>query len=72
MDVQTSRLNGVEATKQIKARVPQSRVIGFSSSTDAPTRIAMKEAGSVALVAKDEVFDLPAVIEQIMKRCDPA
>jgi hypothetical protein len=47
-------------------------VIGFSSSTDAPTRIAMKEAGSVALVAKEEVFDLPAVIEQIMNRCDPA
>lgn len=72
MDVETSRLNGVEATKQITTRVPRSRVIGFFSSTDAPTRMAMKEAGSVALVAKEEVFDLPDMIEQIMNRCDPA
>ena len=72
MDIDTPRLNGIEATKQITSRVPQSRVIGFSSSTDAPTRTAMKEAGSVALVAKEEIFDLPDVIEQIMNPFDPA
>ena len=36
MDIDMPRLNGIEATKQITSHVPQSRVIGFSSSTDAP------------------------------------
>ena len=66
MNLEMPRLNGIEATKQITSCVPQSRVIGFSSAMDAPTRRAMKEAGSVALIAKEEVFDLPDVIEQIM------
>lgn len=71
MDIEMPRLNGIEATKQITSRVPQSRVIGFFSSTDASTRTAMKEAGSVALVAKEEVFDLPDVIKDIFQPRHP-
>ena len=67
MDIQMPRLNGIEATKQITSRIPQSIVIGFSTYADAMTHRAMKEAGSVALVPKEEVFNLPHVIEQIIQ-----
>jgi DNA-binding NarL/FixJ family response regulator len=66
MDIDMPRLNGIEATRQIASGVPRSKIIGFSSSTDAPTRSAMKEAGSVAFIAKEKVFDLPQVIEEII------
>ena len=55
MDIEMPRLNGIEATKQITSRVPQSLVIGFSTYTDAITRSAMKEAGSAAFVTKEEI-----------------
>ena len=66
MDVDMPRLNGIEATKQITSRLPQSRVIGFSGYSDATTRTAMKEAGAVAFVPKHDIFVLPHVIEQII------
>ena len=66
MDIEMPRLNGIEATKQITSRVPQSLVIGFSAYTDATTRSAMKEAGSAAFVTKEEILNLPHVIEQII------
>ena len=66
MDIQMPRLDGIQATKQITSSVPQSRVIAFSTYTDATTRTAMKEAGSAAFVTKEEVFNLPHVIEQII------
>jgi DNA-binding NarL/FixJ family response regulator len=64
MDVNMPRLDGIEATKQITTSVPQSKVIGFSTSTDVATRTAMQEAGSAAFVSKVEVLNLPHVIEQ--------
>jgi DNA-binding NarL/FixJ family response regulator len=67
MDIEMPRLNGIEATKQITSHVPQSIVIGFSTYTDAETRNAMKEAGSAAFVSKDEVLNLPHVIEQLVQ-----
>ena len=70
MDIEMPRLNGIEATKEITSRVPQSIVIGFSTYTDPPTLTAMKEAGSAAFVPKDKLFDLPRVIEQIVQSPD--
>ena len=67
MDVEMPRLDGIEATKRITSSVPQSIVIGFSTYTDPFTRGAMKAAGSVAFVPKEEVLQLPHVIEQIIK-----
>jgi DNA-binding NarL/FixJ family response regulator len=67
MDIEMPRLNGIEATKEITSRVPQSIVIGFSTYTDATICAAMKEAGSAAYVPKDKVFDLPSVIEQVIQ-----
>jgi DNA-binding NarL/FixJ family response regulator len=67
MDIEMPRLNGIEATKQITSRVPQSIVIAFSTYTDDDTRTAMKEAGSAAYVPKEQLFDLHQVIEQIIQ-----
>jgi DNA-binding NarL/FixJ family response regulator len=72
MDVNMPRLDGIEATKRITTSVPQSKVIGFSTSTDVATRTAMQEAGSAAFVSKDEVLTLPHVIEQIVPSPHPS
>ena len=66
MDVQMPRLDGIEATKRITASVPQSIVIGFSTSKDVLTRTAMQQAGSAAFVTKEEIFNLPQVIERVL------
>jgi DNA-binding NarL/FixJ family response regulator len=67
MDIEMPRLNGIGATKQITSRVSQSIVIGFSTYTDAHILTAMKEAGSAAYVPKDNIFDLPRGIEQVIQ-----
>jgi DNA-binding NarL/FixJ family response regulator len=66
MDVQMPRLDGIEATKRIAASVPRTIVIGFSTSTDGPTRTAMQKAGSAAFVTKEDIFNLPHVIERVL------
>ena len=66
MDVHMPRLDGIKATKRITASVPRSTVIGFSTSKDVLTRTAMQKAGSAAFVTKEDIFNLPHVIERVL------
>ena len=66
MDVHMPRLDGIEATKRITSSVPHSIVIGFSTYADGPTRTAVHEAGSVAFVPKEDIYNLPHVIDQVL------
>lgn len=65
MDVQMPRLNGVEATRQIKAVLPQTAIIGFSVLIDGTTSSLMADAGACAMIPKEQAYDLPTVIERI-------
>ena len=68
MDVQLPRLDGIEATKRIACSVPKKPIIiGFSTFGDVFTHKAMQAAGSAAFVPKEDLFDLPHVIEQIIQ-----
>jgi DNA-binding NarL/FixJ family response regulator len=67
MDVHMPRLNGIEATKRITASAPHSIVIGFSTYADVPTRTAMQKAGSAAFVSKEDICELPHVIERVLQ-----
>jgi CheY-like chemotaxis protein len=53
MDVNMPQMDGIEATRRIKAAQPDVIVIGLSVNTSAPVMEAMKQAGAAAFVSKD-------------------
>jgi DNA-binding NarL/FixJ family response regulator len=52
MDTGMPVLNGLEATREITAAFPQSRVIGLSMFDEAAAGEAMRQAGAVAYLSK--------------------
>ncbi|HJR76372.1 MAG TPA: response regulator transcription factor [Nitrospiraceae bacterium] len=68
MDVHMPRLDGVEATRLIKAALPEALVIGFSIQYGQGEAGAMRAAGSSAFVSKDRAEDLPQVIQHVTGR----
>ena len=57
MDINMPRMNGIEATTQIKARWPDTRVIGISVNTGDGNSDAMKRAGAAIVLPKDTAVD---------------
>ena len=55
MDVRMPQMDGIEATKQIKERWPETAVVGFSAFGD--KRDEMLEAGASAYILKDVAGD---------------
>ena len=53
MDVTMPRLNGIEATRRIVARMPQVRIIGLSMHDQESMDVAMRKAGARAYLTKD-------------------
>jgi CheY-like chemotaxis protein len=53
MDVTMPRLNGVEATRQIVARMPEMWIIGLSMHEQVSMALAMRKAGAKAYLTKD-------------------
>ena len=58
MDINMPRINGIEATKQIKAAQPMISIIGLSVIDDKHVIQAMKMAGAEAVLLKDELHQL--------------
>ncbi len=52
MDVAMPRMNGVEATRRIKALYPDIRIIGLSMFNDPETAARMRQAGAEAYLCK--------------------
>ena len=52
MDVTMPRLNGVEATRQIRAELPDVRIVGLSMHEDPGMAAAMAAAGAAACLPK--------------------
>ena len=64
MDINMPKLNGIAATRRIKADHPNITVIGLSVHTDGDFVDAMLNAGAVALVSKEKATeDLYGAIE---------
>jgi len=57
MDISMPDLNGIEATRQILARKPSTKVIGLSMHADKRFVIGMFEAGAAAYLLKDCAFE---------------
>ncbi len=57
MDINMPKMNGIDATAQIKARHPKMIVIGLSVNVDDENREAMMEAGADVLLSKEAAID---------------
>ncbi|HEY8425249.1 MAG TPA: response regulator transcription factor [Limnochordales bacterium] len=54
MDITMPRLNGVEATRVLRTKVPSARVVALTIHTDDQYVVAMARAGAWGYVLKDE------------------
>jgi DNA-binding NarL/FixJ family response regulator len=57
MDIAMKDMNGMEATRQIRAESPRIKVVGLSSHADARYVRAMLDAGACGYVLKADAFD---------------
>ena len=64
MDINMPRIDGIEATKHIKAAQPKISIIGLSVIDDEHVIQAMKAAGAEAVLLKDEIHQLYEAIRQ--------
>ena len=64
MDVNMPKMDGIQATKQIKAAHPAISVIGLSVIDDQHVTEAMKAAGADAVLLKDELEKLDDVMRR--------
>jgi len=68
MDINLPKLNGIDATRQIKQRAPHVLVIGLSVQTSAQTTEALLEAGGATLLSKEQAADdLYQTITQLLR-----
>ena len=58
MDINMPRMNGIEATAQIKNDYPDTIIIGLSVNATTENQETMKRAGAVRLIPKEEAADL--------------
>ena len=71
MDVAMPKLNGIEATRRIRAELPGVQVIGFSAQQQEHWAAALRKAGAVACLGKDAPLEeLIAVIRACRSRRD--
>jgi DNA-binding NarL/FixJ family response regulator len=65
MDYRMPGLDGVEATTQLLAQLPELRVVALTASADDVQRQELLAAGAVACLGKDEELDeIVAAIQQ--------
>lgn len=57
MDITMPNLNGIDATRQIVAKYPETKVIALSMHSDRHFVVEMIQAGASAYLLKDCVFD---------------
>ena len=63
MDVEMPVLGGVDATRQIRALLPETRVVAFAGSDESAVVMAMMEAGASAYCAKSaDLWELERAI----------
>jgi PAS domain S-box-containing protein len=66
MDVNMPRMNGIEATREIRQRWPNIRIIGLSVQDDPTTAKSMRDAGAAAFISKSgsSVAMIAAILNQ--------
>jgi DNA-binding NarL/FixJ family response regulator len=68
MDLHMPDLNGIEATRQIIATAPGTKIIALSASSDESAAVEMLRAGALGYVLKDAAFEeLVTAIQTVLK-----
>jgi DNA-binding NarL/FixJ family response regulator len=68
MDINMPKMNGIEATAKIKARFPDTTVIGLSVNAGDENKEAMLNAGASLLLTKEAAVEqLYGAIQERMK-----
>ncbi|HJT22381.1 MAG TPA: response regulator [Nitrospira sp.] len=69
MDINMPKMDGIEATRRIKARYPDIAIIGLSVNVGRESRQAMLQAGAAMLLTKEEAVEhLYRAIQEVMNR----
>lgn len=63
MDIRMRDVDGISASRQIIADFPDAQICAVTDYTDETTRNAARLAGITRYVAKEDLYDLRAVIE---------
>lgn len=64
MDMQMTTMNGIAATRNLKKKFPEARVIIVSNFNDQEFRDEAKEAGAISYFTKDNLIQLKQFIHQ--------
>jgi len=63
MDIMMAKLDGIEATRLMKAVYPEARIIVVTEYDDLKLRAAASEAGAEAYVVKENLLKLRKLLE---------
>ena len=64
MDLEMKEVDGFEATRQIKARFPDARIVILTSFNDEFLKAAALEAGACGYVLKDDVLSIRNLVKE--------
>jgi two-component system NarL family response regulator len=62
MDLKMTKMDGLDATRQIRESFPQARIVIVSQWDDAPMRKAARSAGAEAYVGKSDLLPLRRIL----------
>jgi len=63
MDIEMARMNGIAATRWIKADFPAARIVIVTNYNDATMRQAAAEAGASGYVLKENLLELRQLLQ---------
>jgi CheY-like chemotaxis protein len=65
MDINMKEIDGIEATRQLRAAFPEARVIIVTEIANPLCSLAAEKAGASAYVLKENLLTLPAILRQM-------
>ena len=68
MDIRTPRMDGLAATKQIRSKHPEARVVILTDYDDDDLRAAAVAAGACGYFLKQDLAEVEELIERTLQR----